>query len=183
MCVYVCVHVCAYVCLWVEAVLSARASFAAARRRRFNWHRATPCSDDGEWHVWVCVCLYQHFCVSFVSLGSLLQNAFSCISIFVCLLFACVCSCVWFTGDGMYGLATISRLLKIIGLFCKRALLSRRYSAKETYNFKELTYHGHSISAIRCITMAFIGDVLGDHSSLVRAVDMGWLWLVGSIKL
>ena len=31
------------------------------------------------------------------------------------------------------GVATISRLLKMIGLFCKRALLKRRYSAKETY--------------------------------------------------
>jgi len=33
--------------------------------------------------------------------------------------------------------ATISRLLKIIGLFCKRTLQKRLYSAKETYNFKE----------------------------------------------
>ena len=31
-----------------------------------------------------------------------------------------------------YGVATISRLLKMIGLFCKRALQKRRYSAKET---------------------------------------------------
>ena len=31
-----------------------------------------------------------------------------------------------------YGVATISRLLEIIVLFCKRALLKRRYSAKET---------------------------------------------------
>jgi len=30
----------------------------------------------------------------------------------------------------------ISRLLKMIGLFCKRALYKRRYSAKETYNFE-----------------------------------------------
>ena len=36
-----------------------------------------------------------------------------------------------------YGVATISRLLKIIGLFCKRALQKRRYSAKETYDFKD----------------------------------------------
>jgi len=36
-----------------------------------------------------------------------------------------------------YGVATISRLLKIAGLFCKRALSKRRYSAKETYNFKQ----------------------------------------------
>ena len=38
-----------------------------------------------------------------------------------------------------YGAVSISRLLKIIGLFCKRALLKRRYSAKETCNFKEPT--------------------------------------------
>jgi len=30
-----------------------------------------------------------------------------------------------------------TRFLKIIGLFCKRALWKRLYSAKETYNFKE----------------------------------------------
>jgi len=37
----------------------------------------------------------------------------------------------------LYGVATISRLLKITGLFCKRALYKRLYSAKENYNFKE----------------------------------------------
>jgi len=36
-----------------------------------------------------------------------------------------------------YGVATISRLLKIIGLFCKRALLKRLYSAQETCYVKE----------------------------------------------
>jgi len=44
-----------------------------------------------------------------------------------------------------YGVATISRLLKIIGLFCKRALEKRLYSAKETYNFKEPTNRSHPI--------------------------------------
>ena len=43
------------------------------------------------------------------------------------------------------GVATISRLLKMIGLFCKRALEKRRYSAKETYNFKEPTNRSHPI--------------------------------------
>ena len=33
---------------------------------------------------------------------------------------------------------TISRLLQMIGLFCKRALQKRRYSAKETYNSRSL---------------------------------------------
>ena len=41
-----------------------------------------------------------------------------------------------FSWDGM---ATVSRLLKIIGLFCKRAIQKRRYSAKETYDFEEPT--------------------------------------------
>jgi len=41
--------------------------------------------------------------------------------------------------------ATISRLFKIIGLFCKRALQKRLHSAKETYNFEEPTNRSHPI--------------------------------------
>ena len=37
--------------------------------------------------------------------------------------------------DYNYWVATMSRLLKFIGLFCKRAIQKRRYSAKETCNF------------------------------------------------
>jgi len=48
----------------------------------------------------------------------------------------------------MYGVASISRLLKIIGLSCKRALSKRRYSAQETYNFKEPTNRSHPIPHI-----------------------------------
>jgi len=44
-----------------------------------------------------------------------------------------------------YGVATISRLLKIIRLICKRALLKRLYSAIETYNVKEPTTRSHPI--------------------------------------
>ena len=47
-----------------------------------------------------------------------------------------------------YGVASSSRLLQIIGLFCKRALYKRRYSAKETYNFKEPTNRTHPISYV-----------------------------------
>ena len=39
----------------------------------------------------------------------------------------------------------VSRLLKILRLFCKRALWKRQYSAKETYNFKEPTNRSHPI--------------------------------------
>jgi len=46
-----------------------------------------------------------------------------------------------------YGVAMISRLPKNIGLFDKRALWKRLYSAKETYILKELTNHSHDIKA------------------------------------
>ena len=45
--------------------------------------------------------------------------------------------------------------MHITGLFCKRALLTRVYSAKQTYNFKEPTNHSHPI-------MSYV-----THSSLV----------------
>jgi len=44
---------------------------------------------------------------------------------------------VLYHSKELNGEATIGRLFKIIGLFCKRALQKRRYSAKETYDFKE----------------------------------------------
>ena len=42
-------------------------------------------------------------------------------------------------------MATISRLLQIIGFFCKRALYKRWDSAKETFNFEEPTNRSHPI--------------------------------------
>jgi len=47
---------------------------------------------------------------------------YACVCVYVCV---CVCVCV------------LSGHLKIIGLFCKIALYKRRYSANETYHFKE----------------------------------------------
>jgi len=52
---------------------------------------------------------------------------------------------------GRYGVAMNSKLLKIIGLFCKRALSKRLYSAKETYDFKEPTNRSHPITAVEVI--------------------------------
>ena len=46
-------------------------------------------------------------------------------------------------SPALYGVATISRLLYIIGLFRKRALYKRQCSAKATYPFKEPTSHSH----------------------------------------
>jgi len=43
------------------------------------------------------------------------------------------------------GAASSSRPLNIIGLFCKSDLEKRRYSAKESYDFKEPTNRRHNI--------------------------------------
>jgi len=48
----------------------------------------------------------------------------------------------------IYGVATMSRLLKITGLFCRIPSLEWGSSAKETYNFKEPTNCSHPIPYI-----------------------------------
>ena len=53
---------------------------------------------------------------------------------------------IYFIYNICYGAATSSMLLKIIGLFCKRALQKKLYSAKETYNSKEPTNRSHIYS-------------------------------------
>ena len=55
-----------------------------------------------------------------------------------------------------YAVPTCSTLLKIISLFCKRALWKRRYSAKETYNFKEPTNRSHHICIISECRVCFL---------------------------
>jgi len=57
-----------------------------------------------------------------------------------------------------YGVATISRLLKIIGLFCKRALHKRPIFSKEICDFKEPTNRSHPISCI-CMCHIYVTQV------------------------
>jgi len=82
-----------------------------------------------------------------------------------------------------YGVATSSRLLKSVGLFCKRALLKRRYSAKETYQFQEPTNRSHPIH-IFLFAGCRIGKVVTCRMSLVtqschmqmsRVIYLKWL--------
>jgi len=54
-----------------------------------------------------------------------------------------------------YGVATISRLLKIIGLFCRIQSLLYDFFASETYNFKEPTNRSHSISYISFYILSY----------------------------
>ena len=44
-----------------------------------------------------------------------------------------------------YGVASVSRIDEILGLFCKRALYKRQYPAKETFNFIDPTDRSHLI--------------------------------------
>jgi len=60
---------------------------------------------------------------------------------------------IWWISGGYhfqwtlsYGVALVSRIDKMIGLFCKRALQKRRYSAKVTYNFIDPTDRSHPIA-------------------------------------
>ena len=52
---------------------------------------------------------------------------------------------IYYVYRNMYGVALGSRIDKIIGLFCKRALQKRLYSAKETCNFIDPTNRSHPI--------------------------------------
>ena len=76
-----------------------------------------------------------------------------------------------------YGVATTCRLLKIICLFCKRALWKRLYSAKETYNFKEPTSRSHPISAS---SMCFWSVVT--HVWIVESISHVWVRFVTPMK-
>jgi len=51
----------------------------------------------------------------------------------------------------MYGVATISRLLKTIGLFCRIQSLLEGSFAKETYNLKEPAKRSHPMSRINSL--------------------------------
>jgi len=61
-----------------------------------------------------------------------------------------------------YGVATISRLIKIIGLYCRISSLLYGSFAKETYNFKEPTNRSHPIGRAlhRCLPQEFLKNQL-----------------------
>jgi len=83
--------------------------------------------------------------------------------------------------------ATISRVLKITCLFCKRALQKRRYSAKETNNFKEPSNRNHpiivcntlsnSLQTIVCRLQHLLQCVVDDHlQHTTKCVSTYSLW-------
>ena len=68
-----------------------------------------------------------------------------------------------------YGVATISRLLKIIGLFCRISSFLYVSFVKETCNFKEPTHRSHPISLIH--------DSLVNNARLVHGCDMSCFFI------
>ena len=64
----------------------------------------------------------------------------------------------------LYGVAEISRLLKITGLFCKRSLQTRPTFSKKTYNLKEPTNRSHPICPI-CLSHVLISAIFFSVSS------------------
>ena len=61
----------------------------------------------------------------------------------------------------------IGRVLEIVGLFCKRALQKRLYSAKETYDFKEPTDRSHPIPKTAPINIRNVKVHVNVHTNTV----------------
>jgi len=101
------------------------------------------CTTSSSKYDLICIDVYMYACVH---VQHHLQNTtLSSSLVFVC--FVCV-SCVNSVCHHIryqYGVATSSRLLKIISVSCERALWKWRSSAKETYNVKEPTNRSHPI--------------------------------------
>ena len=64
----------------------------------------------------------------------------------MCAIYVCTPNEIGYVAENVwYGVASVTRIDKIISLVCKRALLTRRYSAKETYNLIDPTDRSHPI--------------------------------------
>ena len=92
----------------------------------------------------ISICIYMSLCYYACHYDMTRPRVWQDSFIYVTWLIDSPCACHY-----SYGVATISSLLKIIGLFCKRALLKRNYSAEETYILKEPTNRSHPI-AVMC---------------------------------
>ena len=72
----------------------------------------------------------------------------------------------------LYGLVMTSRLLKITGLSCKRALYKRRYSAKATYNFEEPTNRNPISICWYVFRFIYVGLVSNIYQSLFVYISL-----------
>jgi len=98
----------------------------------------------------VCVTMYMHSCMYIFTCVHIHMCTCSCVYIFTCVhVHVCTYSLTRIQSFIVsYGVATISRLLKIAGLFCRISSLLWGSFAIETYNFKEPTNRSHSMSSL-----------------------------------
>ena len=166
-----------YTCIYIHLAAASAAGYECIFLR-VHVYFCTSCNT----HMHIChMYIYVYICIC------------KCVHVYGCVCI-CVCACVHththtYThsvhviyvqsqrAHHIYGVATVSRLFKRIGLFCKRALEKRRYSAKETYSFKEPTNRRHPIREVY-ITCRFWCW----NRCICTGLYMGWLRLVGSLK-
>ena len=89
--------------------------------------------------------------------------------------------------DSSYRVASTSRLLKIIGLFCKRALQKRRYSAKETVFVSVSAYvsvflFSECVSVFSifwmCVCLFYFLNMWTRYTC-----QCGWLWIISHVNV
>jgi len=97
------------------------------------------------------------------SMRAVILWSLSCLECLVkftmCAILSCVAECACS--------ATISRRLEIIGLFCKRALQKRLYSAKETYNFMKPT-------SLECAWSCHVWQNVRDRVMFRKCLELYW---------
>ena len=114
--------------------------------------------------VRVYVCMYVYVTCIYVWVHVCIERQIEP-QIFVHVCIICVHVCTYVYG---HGVATISRLLKIIGLFCRISSLLQGSFAKETYDFKEPTNRSHPIYV--CITWQIKpGMIVLDNSATLMS--------------
>ena len=59
-----------------------------------------------------------------------------------------------------YGVATISRIDKIVGLFCRKLALLSDSFAKETCNLIDPTNQSHPILGVLCVVGIGVGNIV-----------------------
>ena len=75
-----------------------------------------------------------------------------------------------------YGVATISRLLKIIGFICNRTLQKSLYSATETHDFKEPTTRSQPILGV-CYVCVCLCIYRYAHMNLTYVCIFTWIFI------
>jgi len=118
---------------------------------------------------WKHKCIYTHIYTEYIFQARRMQYVYihTYINIYV---YIYTYTCKW---TCTYGVATISRLLKIIGLFCRISSLLQDSFAKETYQFEEPTDRSHPIWTY----------IPYEHTCLhTRNHVYMWLRSVGSLK-